>query len=68
MIQGLLATPGVERTQSEIALTERVPTRVLPLVRALPADAAARSRDPTAGRTGSHVRGPRPPTGVTTRR
>lgn len=33
VIQGLLATPGIERTQSEIALTERVPHRVLPLIR-----------------------------------
>jgi len=35
VIQGLLAVPGVERTQSEISLTERVPGRVLPLVRGL---------------------------------
>jgi DNA-binding Lrp family transcriptional regulator len=35
VIQGLLAVPGVERTQSEISLTERVPYRVLPLVRRL---------------------------------
>jgi DNA-binding Lrp family transcriptional regulator len=35
VIQSLLAVPGVERTQSEIALTERVPARVLPLVRGL---------------------------------
>ena len=43
VIQGLLAAPGVERTQSEISLTERVPSRVLPLVRALPR--AGRRRD-----------------------
>jgi DNA-binding Lrp family transcriptional regulator len=36
VIQQLLASSGVERTQSEISLTERVPARVLPLVRALP--------------------------------
>lgn len=36
VIQGVLASPGVERTQSEISLTERVPARVLPLVRSLP--------------------------------
>jgi DNA-binding Lrp family transcriptional regulator len=35
VIQDLLATPGVERTQSEISLTERVPHRLLPLVRGL---------------------------------
>lgn len=38
VIQGLLAAPGVERTQSEISLSERVPARVLPLVRGLPRD------------------------------
>lgn len=33
VVQGLIATPGVERTRTEITLTERVSARVLPLVR-----------------------------------
>jgi DNA-binding Lrp family transcriptional regulator len=36
VVQGIIGTPGVERTRTEIALTERVAYRVLPLVRALP--------------------------------
>lgn len=36
VVQGIIGTPGVERTRTEIALTERVPHRLLPLVRALP--------------------------------
>ena len=36
VVQGIIGTPGVERTRTEIALTERVAHRVLPLVRALP--------------------------------
>lgn len=35
VVQGLIATPGVERTRTEIALTERVGHRMLPLVRGL---------------------------------
>lgn len=35
VVQGIIGTPGVERTRTEIALTERVPHRVLPLVRGL---------------------------------
>lgn len=33
VVQELLALPGVRRTRSEITLTERVPYRLLPLVR-----------------------------------
>ena len=36
VVQGIIGTPGVERTRTEIALTERVAHRVLPLVRGLP--------------------------------
>lgn len=32
LIQALVAIPGVVRTRSEMALTERIPRRVLPLV------------------------------------
>lgn len=33
VVQALIATPGVVRTRSQIALTQRIPPRVLPLVR-----------------------------------
>ena len=33
VIQQLIAVPGVQRTRSELALTQRIPLRVLPLVR-----------------------------------
>lgn len=35
VVQGIIATPGVERTRTEIALTERVGHRMLPLVRGM---------------------------------
>lgn len=35
VIQTLIATPGVVRTSSQIALSQRIPRRTLPLVRAL---------------------------------
>lgn len=34
VIQGLIAVPGVVRTRSQMALTQRIPHRTLPLVRA----------------------------------
>jgi DNA-binding Lrp family transcriptional regulator len=34
VIQQLVAVPGVEHTRSQMALTQRIPHRVLPLVRA----------------------------------
>jgi DNA-binding Lrp family transcriptional regulator len=46
VIQQLLASSGVERTQSEISLTERVPARVRPLVRALPRGGTRRREEP----------------------
>lgn len=48
VVQRLLAAPGVVRTRTEIALNQRVPPRVLPLVLDALAPAARRSRrDPT---------------------
>lgn len=35
LVQTLIATPGVVRTRSQIALTQRIPRRVLPLVRSV---------------------------------
>jgi DNA-binding Lrp family transcriptional regulator len=33
LLQRVIAVPGVERTRSEIALNQRIPNRILPLVR-----------------------------------
>ena len=33
VLQRLIATPGIERTRSQMALTQRIPHRTLPLVR-----------------------------------
>jgi DNA-binding Lrp family transcriptional regulator len=45
VIQRLIRLPGVVRTRTEIALRERVPHRVLPLVESVGRGAAAARRD-----------------------
>lgn len=53
VIQGIIAIDGVVRTRSDIALSERISPRVLPLVKLLSTDA------PESNRTGSRSSTPR---------
>lgn len=54
VIQQLIQLPGVVRTRTEVALRERVPFRLLPLVEAVGRQSRAASRTPRAG--GGEVR------------
>ncbi|MFF7154490.1 Lrp/AsnC ligand binding domain-containing protein [Streptomyces sp. NPDC008139] len=51
IIQRLIQLPGVVRTRTEIALRERVPYRVLPLVEAVGRSAATRRQGGPGGRS-----------------
>lgn len=59
IIQRLIQLPGVVRTRTEIALRERVPYRVLPLVEAVGRSAATRRQDRPGDKPGDRT-GDRP--------